>query len=433
MGATIADAVLQAGTSYDTVVRPRVTRILESYPGAVTTSAFWKLLHDVGPKTVLSWRHHEKPNRVVALTAFLREAHIETEVELGPWLEDEANQTNLLSLRGIGPKTVDYLRILAGAQTVAVDRYVYTLLAEAGIHVSGYEEARAVLNQTADTLGVPRATLDHSVWRFMSTRKGSAKTKTSAAGDCPESQGRRHPRTGPEPSGLEVRRQNETIMNSGISDEDVAAALVLGLASLNRSGVTKPAAYLLLGVPLWVAVLKSGVHATLAGVVVAMFIPLRVPEKSLSWTAHRSPVHHLEHALHPWVAFGVLPIFAFTNAGVSIQGVSISDLLHPVPLGIVTGLLLGKQAGIMAMSWVAVRMGIASLPAGVRWPHIYGTSLLCGIGFTMSLFIASLAFEQGGAAYLGLERLGVLTASVLAGLTGYGVLRFGLGDRRRPT
>jgi len=213
----------------------------------------------------------------------------------------------------------------------------------------------------------------------------------------------------------------------------VAAVLVLGLVWLNRSGVTRPAAYFVLGVPLWVAVLKSGVHATLAGVVLAMFIPLRVPEKSLSWTAHKSPLHHLEHALHPWVAFGVLPIFAFANAGVSILELSIADLLHPVPLGIATGLFIGKQVGIMAMSWLAVRMGIASLAEGVRWSHIYGTALLCGIGFTMSLFIASLAFEQGGGAYLGLERLGVLTASLLAGLAGYVVLRIVLGDGQRAT
>jgi NhaA family Na+:H+ antiporter len=138
-------------------------------------------------------------------------------------------------------------------------------------------------------------------------------------------------------------------------------------------------------------------------------------------------LHHLEHALHPWVAFGVLPIFAFANAGVSILELSIVDLLHPVPLGIATGLFLGKQGGIMAMSWLAVRMGIASLAEGVRWSHIYGTALLCGIGFTMSLFIASLAFEQGGATYLGLERLGVLSASLLAGLAGYVVLRIVLG------
>ena len=209
----------------------------------------------------------------------------------------------------------------------------------------------------------------------------------------------------------------------------VAAVLVLGLASLNRLGVKRSAAYFLLGVPLWVAVLKSGVHATLAGVVLAMFIPLRVSQDSPSTPAPKSLLRHLEHALHPWVAFGVLPIFAFANAGVSIGGLSLADVLHPVPLGIVTGLFLGKQVGILAMSWLAVRLGIASPPEGVGWRQLYGTALLCGIGFTMSLFIASLAFEQGGAAYLGLERLGILIGSLVSGLLGYVVLKISLSGR----
>jgi NhaA family Na+:H+ antiporter len=209
----------------------------------------------------------------------------------------------------------------------------------------------------------------------------------------------------------------------------VAAVLILGLASLNRFGVTRPAAYFLLGVPLWVAVLKSGVHATLAGVVLAMFIPLRVSETSPSTPAPKSLLRHLEHALHPWVAFGVLPIFAFANAGVSIVRLSIADVLHPVPLGIVTGLFFGKQIGVLAMSWLAVRLGIASPPEGVGWWQLYGVALLCGIGFTMSLFIASLAFEQGGAAYLGLERLGILIGSLVSGLLGYAVLRVSLNGR----
>jgi NhaA family Na+:H+ antiporter len=209
----------------------------------------------------------------------------------------------------------------------------------------------------------------------------------------------------------------------------VAAVLILGLASLNRFGVTRPAAYFLLGVPLWVAVLKSGVHATLAGVVLAMFIPLRVSETSPSTPAPKSLLRHLEHALHPWVAFGVLPIFAFANAGVSIVRLSIADVLHPVPLGIVTGLFFGKQIGVLAMSWLAVRLGIASPPEGIGWWQLYGVALLCGIGFTMSLFIASLAFEQGGAAYLGLERLGILIGSLVSGLLGYAVLRVSLNGR----
>jgi NhaA family Na+:H+ antiporter len=213
----------------------------------------------------------------------------------------------------------------------------------------------------------------------------------------------------------------------------IAAVLILGLACLNRLGVTRPAAYFLIGIPLWVAVLKSGVHATLAGVVLAMFIPLHVPERSLSSHAPESPLRHLEHTLHPWVAFGVLPIFAFANAGVSIVELSLTDTLHSVPLGIMTGLFLGNQIGVLAMCWLAVRLGIASRPEGVGWWQLYGTTLLCGIGFTMSLFIASLAFEQGGTAYLGLERLGILIGSFVSGLFGYVVLRVTLGNRAKAT
>lgn len=206
----------------------------------------------------------------------------------------------------------------------------------------------------------------------------------------------------------------------------VAAVLLIGLFCLNRFGITRPTAYFLLGVPLWVAVLKSGVHATLAGVVLAMFIPLR---SSAAHPTTESLLARLEHALHPWVAFGVLPIFAFANAGVSVFKLSISEVFHPVPLGIITGLLFGKLIGIMAMSSLAVRLGIASRPDGVSWWQLFGVALLCGIGFTMSLFIASLAFEQGGAAYLGLERFGILIGSLISGSLGYAVLRFSLSGQ----
>lgn len=214
----------------------------------------------------------------------------------------------------------------------------------------------------------------------------------------------------------------------------ISAVLILGLFGLNRFNVRRPAAYFLIGVPLWVAVLKSGVHATLAGVVLAMFIPLRESGRPAASPA-ASPVHepllkHLEHALHPWVAFGVLPIFAFANAGVSLRGLSIADVLHPVPLGIVAGLFFGKQIGILLLSWIAVRLRIASRPEGVGWWPLYGTSLLCGIGFTMSLFIASLAFAPGGTDFQGLERLGILIGSLVSGLVGYAVLRGSLN--RRP-
>jgi NhaA family Na+:H+ antiporter len=171
------------------------------------------------------------------------------------------------------------------------------------------------------------------------------------------------------------------------------------------------------------------VHATLAGVVSAMFIPLRVPNESQS-QAPESPLRHLEHILHPWVAFGSLPVFALANAGVPILELSISDALHPVPLGIVAGLFLGKQIGVLALCWIATRMRIASLPQGVSWRQLHGTALLCGIGFTMSLFIASLAFEQGNTAYLGLERVGIVIGSVVSGLLGYLVLRGTSGNGR---
>lgn len=214
----------------------------------------------------------------------------------------------------------------------------------------------------------------------------------------------------------------------------VAAGLIMVLVFLNRLGVRRPAAFLLVGILLWVAVLKSGVHATLAGVVLAMVIPLRGPEQAATAQPPESLLRHLEHTLHPWVAFGILPLFAFANAGVSIAGLSLNDTLHPVPLGIVTGLFLGKQIGIVALCWLATRLRLASLPEGVGWRQLHGTALLCGIGFTMSLFIASLAFEQGGdAGYLGLERLGVLIGTLVSGLCGYLVLRASLDYRAEPT
>ena len=203
------------------------------------------------------------------------------------------------------------------------------------------------------------------------------------------------------------------------------AGLTILLAVLNRSGVTHPAPYFVVGALLWVALLKSGVHATLAGVLLAMFIPLRVPGRD----GAGSPLHRLERALHPWVAFGVLPVFAFANAGVPMSGISAGQLLHPVSLGIVGGLFVGKQLGIMVACWLAVRLGLAALPRDTGWGLLYGASLLCGIGFTMSLFIASLAFEAGGGDYLGLERIGILTGSLMAGVAGYLVLRLQLRNR----
>jgi NhaA family Na+:H+ antiporter len=209
----------------------------------------------------------------------------------------------------------------------------------------------------------------------------------------------------------------------------VSAALVAGLFVLNRRGVSRPAAYFLLGVPLWIAVLKSGVHATLAGVILAVFIPHRRSNAGTTEDEAPSPLLHLEHTLHPWVAFGVLPVFALANAGVPLLGVSAGNLLHPVPLGIVGGLVLGKFVGVLGMTGLAVLSKLAELPSGVGWRHLQGVALLCGVGFTMSLFIASLAFEQGGEAYFGLERLGILVGSLLSGALGFTVLRITV---RRP-
>jgi NhaA family Na+:H+ antiporter len=206
----------------------------------------------------------------------------------------------------------------------------------------------------------------------------------------------------------------------------ISGILVVGLFWMNRAGVARPAAYFLIGIPLWIAVLKSGVHATLAGVVLALFIPISTSKHPRAEKDSGSMLHHLEHALHPWVAFGVLPIFAFANAGVSVSGLSLMDLFQPVPLGIAVGLLGGKFLGITIMSALAIWLGVSSLPKNTSWPALMGTAVLCGIGFTMSLFIASLAFEEGGAAFLGLERLGILVGSLAAGLVGYLWLRFSL-------
>ena len=192
----------------------------------------------------------------------------------------------------------------------------------------------------------------------------------------------------------------------------LGAAGVLALVILNRLGVRRLAPYLLIGVAIWVCVLKSGVHATLAGVAVALLIP--------TGDADDSPLRHLEHMLHPWVSFAIMPIFAFANAGVSFAEASMADLVGPLPLGIALGLVVGKQVGVFAASWAAVRLGLCRLPHGVSWAALYGVSLLTGIGFTMSLFIGSLAFEDPAHA-VGV-RLGVFLGSILCGVCGYLVL-----------
>ena len=209
----------------------------------------------------------------------------------------------------------------------------------------------------------------------------------------------------------------------------VAAASLLVLFIMNRKGITKIAPYILVGAVLWVAVLKSGVHATLAGVVLALFIPLK------DEAAGTSPLIHLEHTLHPYVAFLILPLFAFANTGIDFTGMSFDSLLHPVPLGIAIALVLGKQIGVFGLSWLAVMLRIGKLPAGVNWLSLYGVSALCGIGFTMSLFISGLAAEQIGTGEMVDDRLGILAGSLISATIGYLALKFALGhggENREP-
>ncbi len=198
-----------------------------------------------------------------------------------------------------------------------------------------------------------------------------------------------------------------------------ALCVIVLLYLLNRRGVIDLAPYLLLSVVLWAAVLKSGVHATLAGVVAALFIPYRVPPGE-----SRTQLERLEHDLHPVVVFAILPLFAFANTGVPLDGLTLETFLHPVPLGIALGLFFGNQLGIMGFSWIAIKLGFARLPKDASWLQVYGVSMLCGIGFTMSLFIGSLAFEQGGPALGVDDRVGILAGSLLSGSLGYLLLRF---------
>ncbi len=204
----------------------------------------------------------------------------------------------------------------------------------------------------------------------------------------------------------------------------VAAAALVVLAFLNYKNVTSIAVYLVIGAVLWVGVLKSGVHATLAGIMLAFFIPLRGPEGPAGDDS--SPLMRLEHDLHPSVAFIILPIFAFANAGIPLAGLSLGSLLEPVPLGIALGLFIGKQVGIFGTVWITIKMGLARLPDGMGWLHLYGMSVLCGIGFTMSLFISSLAFEQGATAQEINDRLGILVGSFSSAIIGYIVLHFAI-------
>lgn len=203
-----------------------------------------------------------------------------------------------------------------------------------------------------------------------------------------------------------------------------AGAGITVLFVLNRLGVQSLAAYLIVGVFIWLFVLKSGVHATLAGIVVAAFIPLKAKDD-------HSPSRHLEHILHPWVAYGVLPIFAFANAGLPFAGISSDAVLGTVSTGIFLGLFLGKQIGVFGMTALTIGLGFARKPEGASWAMLYGVALICGVGFTMSLFIGSLAFEHGGFSQLAAVKIGVILGSLASALCGWLVLHFSLPSTKQ--
>ncbi len=238
----------------------------------------------------------------------------------------------------------------------------------------------------------------------------------------------------------------------------IAALFFAGLFVANRAGLRRAPIYLALGIGAWYGLLISGVHATLAGVLSAMFVPARVrilpeaiagvirrsgdaieahddngtglamdPDRFAAISAlgrvleaAKSPLQRFEHMVHPWVAFGIVPVFALFNAGVAIDASAMRALASPVPLGIMAGLVIGKPAGVCVASWIAVKMGLAALPDGVSWRHVYGTAWLAGIGFTMALFISGLAFP--GTGLEGQAKLGILVGSLVSAALGIGIL-----------
>jgi Na+:H+ antiporter, NhaA family len=207
----------------------------------------------------------------------------------------------------------------------------------------------------------------------------------------------------------------------------LAALCIAVLVVLNRLSVTALSPYLVLGAALWFFVLKSGIHATLAGVALALTIPLQAQPKKTR--AEDSPLHRLEHALQPWVAYAIIPIFGFANAGVSFEGMALGAILTPLPLGVALGLFLGKQVGVYAFAELAIRFGLADRPAGASRLQCYGVALLCGIGFTMSLFIGALAFPDQPD-LIDATKIGVLAGSLLSALAGFLLLR--VAPRERP-
>ena len=201
----------------------------------------------------------------------------------------------------------------------------------------------------------------------------------------------------------------------------VSALCILFLYLLNQRGVIKISAYLVVGAIMWVALVKSGVHATLAGVVLALFIPMRSPANP-----DISPLKNMEHDLHSLVALLILPVFSFCNSGISFEGRDRQALLHDIPLGIALGLFFGKQIGVFAFCWLGIKLRVAQLPNEMSFASLYGVALLCGIGYTMSLFIGSLAFEETGVNLIFDERLGIILGSLASGTLGYLILRASL-------
>ena len=197
----------------------------------------------------------------------------------------------------------------------------------------------------------------------------------------------------------------------------ISSVCLAGLFILNRLGIKSKAAFLIVGSILWVSVLKSGVHATLAGVVAAFFIPLKFKDEP-----NKSMLKSIEHDLHGWVAFGILPIFAFVNAGISLKGVGIEQIFSPVPLGIILGLFIGKQIGVFGFSYLAIKFNLAKLPDGANLKQLYGIAILCGVGFTMSLFVNGLAYNDSDA-FEYTDKLAILIGSLISGVVGFLILR----------
>ncbi len=205
----------------------------------------------------------------------------------------------------------------------------------------------------------------------------------------------------------------------------VSGLCLIALYILNRRGVFEKSLYFLFGLIMWVSLLKSGVHATLAGVALAMFIPLKCAREP-----DISPLKTLEHDLHAVVAYFILPVFAFCNSGINFSGVGMDDILHPMPLGIILGLIVGKQVGVFGLCWLGIKLKLTELPEGMNLPALYGTAALCGIGYTMSLFIGSLAFEGGSMDSVLDERIGIIIGSVVSGLIGYLILNATLKNNK---